>query len=115
MVALSAAVIVPTRGRRGYLEVALRTIAPQAREQGIEILVVDDGPDAGTRAVAERHGCRYVSYGPSRGLNAARNAGIAASDADLLCFVDDDVAVRPGWLGALMGAAADADEDIGVL
>src|SRR3954447_3184002 len=115
MVAPSAAVIVPTRGRPAYLDVALRTIAPQARERGVEVVVIDDGPDPETRAVAERHGSRYVSYGSSRGLNAARNAGVATSDADLLCFVDDDVAVRPGWLEALLRAAAGAEDDVGVL
>ncbi|HEY0343837.1 MAG TPA: glycosyltransferase, partial [Solirubrobacteraceae bacterium] len=58
-----------------------------------ELLVVDDGPDAATRATAERHGARYVAHDASRGLNAARNTGIDAARADLLVFVDDDVAV----------------------
>ena len=104
--ALTASIIVPTRGRAGYLDVALASIAPQAAAAGAELLVVDDGPDAQTADVARRHGARYVAHPHSRGLNAARNTGIDAARGELLVFVDDDVEVRPGWLGALLAADA---------
>ncbi|MEA2154439.1 MAG: hypothetical protein QOE11_579, partial [Solirubrobacteraceae bacterium] len=51
----------------------------------------------------------------SRGPNAARNTGIAAARGDVLVFVDDDVAVRPGWLAALLAAERGAGADVGVL
>ena len=111
----TASIIVPTRRRAGYLDVALASIAPQAAAAGAELLVVDDGPDEGTRAVARRHGARYVAHPASRGLNAARNSGIDAAAADLLVFVDDDVEVRPGWLDALLAADAAAEPAVGVL
>ena len=110
-----ASIIVPTRARPGYLDIALASILPQAREAGAEVLVVDDGPDAATRAVAARHGARYVAHDRPLGLNDARNSGIDAARADVLAFVDDDVAVHPGWLRALLDAAAQADPDVGVL
>jgi GT2 family glycosyltransferase len=113
--ALTASIIVPTRGRAGYLDVALASIAPQAAAAGAELLVVDDGPDPVTRATARRHGARYVAHDASRGLNAARNTGIDAARGDLLVFVDDDVAVRPGWLAALLDADRRAESDVGVL
>jgi GT2 family glycosyltransferase len=113
--ALTASIIVPTRERAGYLDVALASIAPQAAAAGAELLVVDDGPDAATRATAERHGARYVAHDASRGLNAARNTGIDAARADLLVFVDDDVAVWPGWLAALLDADRRAEPDVSVL
>ena len=111
----TASIIVPTRRRAGYLDVALASIAPQAAAAGAELLVVDDGPDEATRATARRHGARYVAHPASRGLNAARNSGIDAAAADLLVFVDDDVEVRPGWLDALLAAHAGADPAVGVL
>jgi glycosyltransferase involved in cell wall biosynthesis len=89
-----ATIIVPTRLRADYLEVALASIAPQATAAGCEVLVVDDGPDGRTRAAAGRHGARYVAHASPRGLNAARNTGIDAAAADLLVFVDDDVEAR---------------------
>ncbi len=111
----TASIIVPTRQRADYLDVALASIAPQAAAAGAELLVVDDGPDDATRAAAVRHGARYVAHRTSRGLNAARNSGIDAAAADLLVFVDDDVEVRPGWLDALLAADAAADAAVGVL
>jgi len=110
-----ASVIVPTRARPDYLDIALASIVPQAREAGAEVLVVDDGPDAATRVVATRHGARYVAHDRPLGLNDARNTGIDAARADVLAFVDDDVAVHPGWLRALLDAAAQAEPDVGVL
>ncbi|MDX6708802.1 MAG: hypothetical protein QOI48_4648 [Solirubrobacteraceae bacterium] len=113
--ALTASIIVPTRERAEYLEVALASIAPQAAAADAELLVVDDGPSAATRETARRHGARYLAHDVSRGLNAARNTGIDAARSDLLVFVDDDVAVRPGWLAALLAADRDAEPDVGVL
>jgi GT2 family glycosyltransferase len=112
---LTASIIVPTRERAGYLDVALASIAPQAAAAGAELLVVDDGPDAATRATAARHGARYLANAGPRVLNGARNTGIDAAGADLLVFVDDDVAVRPGWLAALLEADARAAPEVGVL
>src|SRR5690349_12512301 len=113
--ALTAAIIVPTRGRAGYLARALASICEQARAEGVEVLVVDDGPDAQTRAAAEEAGVRYVAHERTLGLNAARNTAIESTEADWLFFVDDDVEVRPGWLAALLAAARDAGDDVAVL
>jgi len=110
-----ASVIVPTRARPDYLDVALASILPQAREAGAEVLVVDDGPDVATRAVAARHGVRYVPHDRPLGLNDARNTGIDAARSDIMAFVDDDVAVHPGWLRALLDTAAQADPEVDVL
>ena len=52
---MKAAVVIPTQRRAPYLEVALASIAPQARAAGAELIVVDDGRDEATRAAAERH------------------------------------------------------------
>jgi GT2 family glycosyltransferase len=106
VVSAPAAVIVPTRDRARYLEVALGSIGPQAAAVGAELIVVDDGSRDGTAAVAARHGARRVAHEQSRGPNAARNSGVAATDAPLLVFVDDDVEARPGWLAALLAATA---------
>jgi len=111
----TAAIIIPTRDRADYLDVALASIVPQARAAGAEVVVVDDGPDDATRATAQRYGARYVTPPPPGGLNAARNAGLDATTAELLVYVDDDVRVHDGWLQALLDAAAALPPDAGVL
>jgi GT2 family glycosyltransferase len=111
---VKAAVAIPTQRRAAYLDVALASVTPQARAAGADVLVVDDGPDDETRAVTERHGARYVAHDAPRGLNAARNTALRETGAELVCFVDDDVDVRPGWLDALLHAAAECPEEVGV-
>ncbi len=101
-----ASIVIPTRGRSEYLDVALASIAPQAAEAGVEILVVADGGGAATAAIAGRYDVRVISLPVRGGANAARNAGVAAANGDPIVFIDDDVQAPAGWLAALLGAAA---------
>ena len=101
-----ASVIIPTRARLNYLEVALASIAPQAVAAGAEVLVIDDaGASGAARTLAERFGARYEPHPAPLGLNAARNTGVQRSNGELVVFVDDDIRAEQGWLGALIGAA----------
>jgi glycosyltransferase involved in cell wall biosynthesis len=110
---LSVAVVLPTRGRRAGLEIALESIVPQARVLGAEVVVVEDGGSE-ARGAAERHGARWIGLDRARGPNAARNAGVAATAADLVVLAEDDVRAPEGWLDALVGAAV-AHPDVEVL
>jgi GT2 family glycosyltransferase len=109
-----ASIVIPTRARLPYLEVALASIAPQAAAAGAEIVVVDDaGASRAARALAERFGARYEPHDRPRGLNVARNTGARRTRGELVVFVDDDVRAAPGWLDALLGAArTHADVDV---
>src|SRR4051812_14669964 len=100
-----ASICFPTRARREYLAAALASVAPQARAAGAEIVVVEDGArDAATAGLAAQHQARYLALGAPRGINAARNAAVAASTGALVCLLDDDVEAWPGWLAALLAA-----------
>jgi GT2 family glycosyltransferase len=101
-----ASIVIPTRERPSYLQVALASIAPQAAAAGAEVLVIDDaGASREICALAERHGARYEAHPRPQGLNVARNSGVQRSSGELVVFVDDDVRARPGWLSALLQAA----------
>jgi GT2 family glycosyltransferase len=103
-----ASIVIPTRGRLPYLEVALASLAPAAAEAGAEVLVVDDdGASPAARALARRFGARYEAHPEPRGLNAARNTGVERSAGELVVFVDDDIRASPQWLAALVDAAAE--------
>ena len=107
----AASILVPTRRRAAYLNVALASIAPQAAEHDAEVIVVEDeAPSPSGERVAAEHAARYVALGAPCGLNVARNAAIEHARGELLCFVDDDVEVWPGWLVALLRAAEGCPE-----
>lgn len=103
---IPASIVIATRGRPAYLEVALSSIVPQAREVGAEVLVVDDaGASHEAREQAQRLGARYEPHERELGLNVARNTGVQRSEGELVVFVDDDIEAGPGWLQALLTAA----------
>jgi GT2 family glycosyltransferase len=103
-----ASIVIPTRARLSYLEVALASIAPQATSAGAELIVIDDaGSSEQARALVESHGARYEPHLGPLGLNVARNTGVERSTGELVVFVDDDVRVHDGWLGALLAAAGE--------
>lgn len=52
---------------------------------------------------------RVLRLPRNSGPAAARNAGWKAAAAPVIAFTDDDCAPRPGWLAAVLAAAADAD------
>ncbi|MGA2320071.1 MAG: glycosyltransferase [Solirubrobacteraceae bacterium] len=102
----AASIVIPTRSRLPYLEVALSSLAPQAARAGAEVIVVDDaGPSTQARALVRRFGARYEPHPEPLGLNVARNTGVERSHGELVVFLDDDVRVAPEWLQAIMGAA----------
>ena len=102
--------MIPTRGRSGYLDVALASVVPQAVVEGAEVLVVTDDEDPGTATVTASRGARLVRVAAGAGANAKRNTGAAEARAELIVFIDDDVEAPPGWLRALLAGARSTPE-----
>jgi GT2 family glycosyltransferase len=44
---------------------------------------------------------------PEPGVAIARNVGLVVSEADVVCYLDDDVEPQPGWLASILGPFAD--------
>ena len=101
----SVAVVIPTRNRAEYLRTTLRSLAAQDVASAYQVFVVDDGSNDNTGEVATRCGAAYIRHEQPRGINVARNAGVRASAAPLITFLDDDVYAPPGWLAAIVAGA----------
>jgi glycosyltransferase involved in cell wall biosynthesis len=101
----TVSIVIPTRSRPAYLEVALSSVTPQAKRAGAEVIVVSDGEDTATASVAHTQGAGVLMLSRPAGANAARNAGAHAADSDLVVFIDDDIFAPPGWLDALLDGA----------
>ena len=101
----AVSIVIPTRNRARYLEVALRSLMAQDLDGPFEVVVVDDASADDTGAVAGRLGATILVHEDARGPNAARNTGIRSNEAPLVAIVDDDVLAPPGWLRALVEGA----------
>ena len=102
--AASVTVIIPVRDRAAMLERCLAATGAQ-----YPVVVIDDGsadPDA-IAAIAARHGADLIRRAESGGPAAARNAGLAGIDADLIAFLDSDCVPPPDWVSRLAGHFAD--------
>jgi glycosyltransferase involved in cell wall biosynthesis len=72
-----------------------------------EIIVVNDGSRDNTLKVAQEYAAKHaqiriVDLQPNRGRGAARAAGVAASKAELVAYIDADHIIPPHWLGTCM-------------
>ena len=108
-----ASIVIPTRNRPEYLDVALASVAPQATATGAEVVVVNDGADSATDAVAARYRARVVPLPNASGVNGARNAGVQEARSDVIVLLDDDVDVPAGWLEAMLtGVESNPDHEV---
>jgi GT2 family glycosyltransferase len=102
---VKATVVVPSRDRPVALAECLRALGD------VDVVVVDDASVDGeaVAAVVRAAPRARLVVGEGRGPAAARNLGVAAAEADVVCFTDDDCQPRPGWVDGLLRRLADAD------
>jgi GT2 family glycosyltransferase len=105
----SLSVIVCTHDRPRDLEDCLEALARTSASA--QVVVVDSASPVPCEALVARFrdripGLRYL-YVPEPGLSRARNAGIEASDGEIVAFLDDDASPQEGWGEALLAAFAE--------
>lgn len=110
-------VCIATFRRPSGLERLLESLARQKlpAELSLEILVVDNDPQASADLVAERlagfpHPLRWLSE-PRRNIARARNRALAEARGRWVAFIDDDEAADEDWLAAYARAAAREQAD----
>ncbi|TAJ46969.1 MAG: mycofactocin system glycosyltransferase [Herbiconiux sp.] len=96
--------VIPVRDRPAALERLLDSLGA-----GRAVIVVDDCSDdvPGQRAIAERHGARFVALPENLGPAGARNAGLRAVTTPFVAFVDSDVVAHPDAVDTLLRHFAD--------
>jgi hypothetical protein len=98
--------VVPVYGADTTLRAALAAILLQADGRPMEVVVVDDGGGPGNRQeISREFGDRVLAIRSARrGAAAAVNSGIRAARFPVICQVDQDVVLDPGWMRALVAA-----------
>jgi GT2 family glycosyltransferase len=102
-------VVVPSHGRPVRLARLLDALAAQtlARERW-ELIVVHDDAAQTLAGAPQTLPLRDIRVAPrERGPARQRNLGWRAARAPLIAFTDDDCRPQPGWLEALVAAAAE--------
>ena len=93
-------VIIPTFNRAEWLPDAISSVLAQT-DARIELIVVDDGSTDPTPEVARGFGDALTYLRCEHGgVSAARNRGVAASQGELVAFLDSDDMWRPGKAAA---------------
>ena len=83
-------VIIPLYNGERYLRQALDSVLNQSFAP-FEVIVVNDGSTDGSSDILDTYGKRIVRIDQTNaGTAAARNAGVDASEGDLIAFIDQD-------------------------
>lgn len=114
---VSVSIIIPAWNAAKTLSDTLDSLSAQSLGAA-EVIVVDDGSTDGTATIAEGHALRpTVHRRPHAGVAAATNAGIRASQARYLAFVDADDLWSPDKLAIqikLLNSQPDIDAVLGL-
>ncbi len=112
-------ILIATYNRAQSLRKTLTSLQEQNFPQNFqfEIIVIDNGPTPETKAVVDafpqnsRYGrIKYVLEN-RRGKTHALNAGLNASDGEIVAFTDDDVSLHADWLNVIAKNFSDPNVD----
>lgn len=86
----------------------------------VELIIIDNKPNAETRAICEQAGVKlpinfHYTAEPTPGITYARNHAVAVAlerGADLLAFIDDDDQPHPDWLAQLLDRQEETGADL---
>jgi GT2 family glycosyltransferase/LmbE family N-acetylglucosaminyl deacetylase len=110
-----ASVLIVSWNGRAHLETSLAALfAQQPAGLPLDIWVFDNGSSDDTAAWLRKYhpAVHLVSSDSNLGFCAGNNRLAAATDADLLLFLNNDTAPEPNWAGELIEAMAGAAPDV---
>jgi hypothetical protein len=100
----TASVVITNHDYAGYLADAVDSALGQTWAD-TQVVVVDDGSTDGSRVLLASYGRRIrLLLQPQHGQTAAMNAGFAASDGDVVLFLDADDVLRPSAVESAVAA-----------
>lgn len=109
--AVLVSIVIPTFRREELLPRLLERCEVQGGlgSAALEVVVVDNTPEATARAIVERVAARSATairyvHESRPGIGHARNRGIAESRGEFIAFVDDDELPARVWLESLLRA-----------
>lgn len=98
----TVSVVICSYNGAATLGTCLEALDNQTIRHHAQIIVVDDGSQDQTAAVAGSFDVELISHDRNRGTSAARNTGILAARSAIIAFTDDDCVPRENWLEELV-------------
>jgi glycosyltransferase involved in cell wall biosynthesis len=111
-------VVIPTFNRENMLRLTLESLLSARIPPGltVKVTVVDNNSTDGTKLLVQRYSERFSGrlnyvFEARQGRSNALNAGIAATNGDLVGTIDDDEEVDTGWFMTLFEVFAKKEID----
>ncbi len=80
-----------------------------------EIIVVDDGSEDETAEIVSKiDGITIITHLKNKGLSAARNSGIHASQSEYIAFIDSDIILEKSWFYNMLDLFMKDDSILGI-
>jgi glycosyltransferase involved in cell wall biosynthesis len=94
-----ASIIIPAKNAARTIAKCLQAVLAQKNfADPYEVIVVDDGSEDTTAAIASGFGVRVIRLEEGMGPAAARNAGAVVAKGEILVFTDADCEPEGNWL-----------------
>jgi GT2 family glycosyltransferase len=106
---VSVVICAYTEDRLADLGAAVRSASEQHPTPAEVLVVIDHNAALLARATETFDAAAVMANRFAKGLSGARNTGVAAASGEIVAFLDDDAAARPGWLAALAAPFSDPD------
>jgi glycosyltransferase involved in cell wall biosynthesis len=110
---ISVVICAHTEERWQDLVEAVESVMNQTVPAHQIVLAIDHNPVLLAHACEKFPTATVVENVQDRGLNGARNSGVAATTGDIIAFLDDDAIAQPDWLEQLL-ATYSSGEIVGV-
>jgi glycosyltransferase involved in cell wall biosynthesis len=94
--AVTYSFVIPARNEEKDIQRCINSIKSISGIKNYEIIVVDNGSIDNTAKVARNEGV-IVLYKTDCFVGAVRNAGVKKAKGEILCFIDADCTISPGW------------------
>lgn len=112
--------VICTYDRYDILPEAIRALARQGlAAEEMEILVIDNSPDAKRSAAEARKQARVKNltwvHETRPGLSNARNVAMAQAKGEIIAFVDDDAFAVEGWAAAMLESFATLGSEVAAI
>ena len=112
---LKVSIVIPCYNVDKYIEECLNSVLNQTYSN-LEVVVIDDGSNDGTRRILEEYQNRYrnikLLIQKNKGSGSARNAGVRVCSGDYLLFVDADDYIQNDTIETLVNAVSGKEIEI---